>query len=106
MADELIAVEVAYALPEKQRVIAVLVPVGSTLFDAAVQSKIVEQFVGLNLESATMGVFGKIEKHPKSRLIQAGERVEIYRPLINDPKEMRKARAAKVKAANAVEQSL
>ena len=42
-------------------------------------------------------VFSKIEKSPKTRIIQAGERVEIYRPLINDPKEMRKVRAAKAK---------
>lgn len=97
MTTELIAVEVAYALPEKQRVLKVLVPVGSSLFDAAVKSNIVEQFLGLDLETSSMGVFGKLEKNPKERVINAGERVEIYRPLINDPKEARKARAARVK---------
>lgn len=106
MADDLISVEVAYALPEKQRVLTVIVPAGSTLFDAVVKSNIVAHFAGLNIETATMGVFGKIEKQPKQRLIKAGERVEIYRPLINDPKEIRKARAAKVKAAIAQDLNL
>ena len=97
MSEELIQVEVAYALPEKQMIIPLSVPVGTTLFEVAVKSKIVEHFAGLDLETATMGVFAKIEKSPKSRVIEAGERVEIYRPLINDPKEARKARAAKAK---------
>lgn len=97
MSQELIHVEVAYALPEKQMIIPLTVAVGSTLFEVVVQSKIVEHFSGLDLETSTMGVFAKIEKTPKLRVIQAGERVEIYRPLINDPKEARKARAAKAK---------
>jgi hypothetical protein len=97
MSDDLILVEVAYALPNDQRVIALKVPVGSTLFEVAVKSNIAEYFSDLDLETATMGVFSKIEKSPKTRIIQAGERVEIYRPLINDPKEARKARAAKAK---------
>ena len=82
MSQELIHVEVAYALPEKQMIIPLTVAVGSTLFEVAVQSKIVEHFSGLELETATMGVFAKIEKTPKLRVIQAGERVEIYRPLM------------------------
>ena len=97
MSDDLILVEVAYALPNDQRIIALKVPVGSTLFEVAVKSNIAEYFSGLDLETATMGVFSKIEKSPKTRIIQARERVEIYRPLINDPKEMRKVRAAKAK---------
>ena len=97
MSQELISVEVAYALPEKQMIIPLTVAVGTTLFEVVVMSKIVEHFVGLDLETATMGVFAKIEKNPKLRIIQAGERVEIYRPLINDPKEARKVRAAKAK---------
>ena len=97
MAEDLIDVEVAYALPDKQMIIAVRVPVGTTLFDAAVRSRMVEHFPGLDLASASMGVFGKLEKSPQSRVVQAGERVEIYRPLLTDPKEARKARAAKIR---------
>ena len=96
MSEDLILVEVAYALPNDQRIIALKVPVGSTLFEVAVKSNIAEYFSGLDLETATMGVFSKIEKSPKTRIIQARERVEIYRPLINDPKEARKVRAAKL----------
>jgi hypothetical protein len=97
VAEDLIDVEVAYAQPEKQLVVALRVPAGTTLFDAAVQSGIVEHFPGLDLAGASMGMFGKLEKSPRSRIIQDGERVEIYRPLLTDPKEARKARAAKVR---------
>ncbi len=96
MSLELIAVEVAYALPERQMVIALNVPVGTSLFDVVVKSKIVEHFSDLDLTNASMGVFAKVEKSPKTRIVQAGERVEIYRPLLVDPKEARKTRAAKL----------
>lgn len=99
MSSELIAVEVAYALPERQMVIALNVPVGTSLFDVVVKSNIVEHFSDLDLSNASIGVFAKVEKNPKMRMVQAGERVEIYRPLLIDPKEARKARAAKVKEA-------
>ncbi len=97
--DRLLAVEVAYALPAQQWVIALQVPEGATMFEAAVQSRLMELAPGLDLETVSMGVFGKVEKSPKTRVLKAGERVEIFRPLINDPKEARKARAAKVKEA-------
>lgn len=97
--DRLLSVEVAYALPERQWVIALKVPEGTTVYEAAVRSRIVEAAPGLDLESAGMGVFGKVEKSPKTRVLADGERVEIYRPLLNDPKEARKARAAKATAA-------
>ena len=74
MSEDLILVEVAYALPNDQRIIALKVPVGSTLFDVAVKSNIAEYFSDLDLETATMGIFAKIEKSPKTRIIQAGER--------------------------------
>lgn len=95
--DRLLAVEVAYALPTQQWVIALQVPEGTTMFEAAVQSRLMELAPGLDLEAASLGVFGKVEKSPKTRVLKDGERVEIFRPLINDPKEARKARAAKVK---------
>lgn len=97
--DRLIPVEVAYALPERQWVIALTVPEGTTVYEAAVRSRIVEQVPGLDLAGSSLGVFGKVEKDPGSRVLKAGERVEIFRPLLNDPKEARKARAAKVREA-------
>lgn len=95
MSDALIQVEVAYALPHKQRLISLRVPEGTTVYDAARQSGIAEDFEALDLERAQMGVFGKVEPNPRKRVLQEGERVEIYRPLTADPKETRKARAKK-----------
>lgn len=94
MSGDLIKVEVAYALPERQLIIPLQVKKGTTMFDAAVQSGIAGKFDGLDLESAPMGVFGKAERKPKERVLEDGERVEIYRALIADPKEVRKKRAA------------
>lgn len=98
MANETISVEVAYALPEQQRIVAVEVPAGTVALDAALQSGITKFFPELDLENAKMGIFGKAIK-PKAQVLEAGDRVEIYRPLQSDPKASRKARADKAKAA-------
>ncbi len=94
MSGDMIKVEVAYALPEKQLIIPLQVKKGTTMFDAAVQSGIAGKFDGLDLEALPMGIFGKAERKPKERILEEGERVEIYRGLIADPKEVRKKRAA------------
>ena len=94
-------VEVAYALPHKQMIVEVEVPEGTTALEAAQQSGIADKFDDIDLDNAKMGVFGKVVS-PK-QVLQAGERVEIYRPLIADPKEVRKARAARVKERRAAE---
>jgi len=98
--EEMIDVEVAYALPEQQKLIALEVPIGTTALQAAQQSGITHYFEELDVEQAPMGVFGKAVD-AASHVLAAGERVEIYRPLLIDPKENRKARAAKVKAGRA-----
>ncbi|PIE40684.1 MAG: RnfH family protein [Gammaproteobacteria bacterium] len=92
-----IRVEVAYALPDHQEIIALDVPVGTSMYEAAKQSGITEKFKGLDLEGAAMGIFGKTERKPKDRELQDGDRVEIYRSLIADPKEVRKRRAEEAK---------
>lgn len=99
---DLITVEVAFALPDKQRIIEVLVEPGTTAFQAAERSGIVKIFPEIDLESSKMGIFGqtlgtKGLKPPKEHELQPGERVEIYRPLIADPKEARRKRAQKKK---------
>ena len=94
MSDNTIKVEVAYALPERQLVISLHVKPGTTMFEAAVQSGIAAKFGDLDLNTAPMGTFGKAERKPKEYILQDGDRVEIYRPLIADPKEVRKKRAA------------
>jgi len=91
----MIQVEVAYALPEKQLIVPLNVKKGTTMYDAVVQSGIADKFEGLDVDSTPMGVFGKAERKPKERVLEEGERVELYRPLIADPKEVRKKRAAK-----------
>ena len=94
MSGDLIKVEVAYALPDRQLVIPLQVPQGTTLFEAARRSGIADRFDDLDLENAPMGVFGKAERKPRERVLEDGDRVEIYRPLVADPKEVRKKRAA------------
>jgi len=88
-------VEVAYALPDKQAIVPLHVPEGTTAIDAVRQSGIAQRFEGLDVDSAKLGVFGKAVG-PQT-VLKAGDRVEIYRPLIADPKEVRKARAARAK---------
>jgi len=95
--DEGISVEVAYALPDRQRIIRLTVPAGTTALEAAHLSHIADHFPGLDIDGSAMGVFGKLVAKPGERVLLQGERVEIYRPLIADPKEARKQRAAKAK---------
>lgn len=97
---ETITVEVAYALPDKQKIIELLVEPGTTAHQAALRSGITEYFPGLDLETAPMGLFGqalgtKGLAKAQQYILQAGDRVEIYRGLISDPKEARRKRAAK-----------
>lgn len=90
-----IAVEVAYALADKQKLLRLAVPFGTTVRGAALLSRMDSFFPGLDLASAPLGIFGKAVAKPDERVLEEGERVEIYRPLIADPKEVRKQRAAK-----------
>ncbi len=95
MSAETINVEVAYALPEKQVIRAVNVDAGTTIGAAIVQSGIMMDFPELDLENAKVGIFGKVA--PMTTVLSDGDRVEIYRPLIADPKEVRRKRAAEGK---------
>ncbi len=95
----LIKVEVAYATPAKQLILALEVSEGCSALEAAKQSGIASRFNGLDVENLPMGIFGKAVKptHP----LRAGDRVEIYRPLIADPKQARRDRADKAKSEKA-----
>ncbi len=95
MLKESINVEVAYALPEKQIIRAVNVDAGTTIGAAIVQSGIMMDFPDLELEDAKVGLFGKVAA--MTTVLSDGDRVEIYRPLIADPKEVRRKRAAEGK---------
>jgi putative ubiquitin-RnfH superfamily antitoxin RatB of RatAB toxin-antitoxin module len=59
---EMIDVEVAFALPDEQKIVALQVPLGTTIYEAAVMSGIVDHFVDLQLEGMPMGIFGKAVK--------------------------------------------
>ena len=97
MAKKSINVEVAYAKPEKQIIRAVNVDEGTTIGAAIVQSGIMMDFpeLDLELENAKVGIFGKVASMTAE--LKDGDRVEIYRPLIADPKEVRRQRAAEGK---------
>lgn len=96
MSEQRVSVEVAYALPNKQKLIAIEVPVGATVKDAIEQSGILALFPDIDLEKHhKVGVWSRV--CALSRELNDGDRVEIYRPLIADPKEIRKRRAARAK---------
>ena len=94
---EMITVEVAYALPEKQKIVSVTVEEGTSILEAARQSTIVDEFPQLKLDNAKFGIFGKASRAPETDSVRDGDRIEIYRPLIIDPKQARANRAAKAK---------
>ncbi len=93
--SDMIKIEVAYATPALQKIISFNVPDGTSVFDAACESGIEKFFPEINFDTIDMGIFGKVVKKPKDQKIRAGERVELYRPLIIDPKQARLNRAAK-----------
>ena len=86
-----IVVEVAYATPNKQLIIPVNVPQGSLVRDAIELSGIKKEFPEINLEIDSVGIFGK--HTTLDHVLREKDRVEIYRPLIADPKEIRRQRA-------------
>ncbi|MDZ7925190.1 MAG: RnfH family protein [Marinagarivorans sp.] len=100
---EPIAVEVVYALPHKQKLLSFLVTPGTTALQAAEKSGICQFFPELDLANVEMGIFSqtlgvKGIEPPASYILKSGDRVEIYRPLVSDPKEVRRRLAARQKA--------
>lgn len=91
-----ILIEVAYALPEEQVLMSLHVNEGTTLEQAVEQSGILKQFPDIELgKTNKVGIFGKLGK--LDMVLREKDRVEIYRPLIADPKAVRKQRAAEGK---------
>lgn len=86
-------VEVAYARPDVQVILEVDVPEGATVEEAIRRSGILERFPEIDLSSQKVGVFAKVA--PLSQPLREWDRVEIYRPLIADPKAARRQRAQK-----------
>lgn len=92
---EMIEVEVCYPLPLKQELIRLKLPLGSTLLQALEASGLLERYPEIDLKKNKFGVFAKLSK--AETVLRDRDRVEIYRPLIADPKEVRKQRAAEGK---------
>lgn len=90
-----IAVEVAYALPDSQVIVPVKVDNDLTIEEIIQQSGILETYPEIDLKNNKVGVFGKLTKLTST--LREGDRIEIYRPLIADPKEVRRKRAAEGK---------
>ena len=94
-------VEVAYATPDKQAIVRLEVPVGCTVAQAIERSLIREQFPDMVVDANAVGIFSR--KVSLDYELREGDRVEIYRPLIADPKESRRKRAAQPAKGKAAE---
>ena len=96
-------VEVAYALPDKQSLVSLEVEKGTTLEEAIEASGILDSFEQIDLTKDRVGIFSKFAT--LDTVLREKDRVEIYRPLIADPKKVRKERAAKGKAMRSVKKT-
>ncbi|HTH40521.1 MAG TPA: RnfH family protein [Rhodocyclaceae bacterium] len=92
---EKINVEVIYALADRQELITVKLPEGSTLQQAVEASGLLAKYPEIDLAKGKFGIFAKLSKLDAQ--VRDKDRVEIYRSLIADPKEVRKQRAAEGK---------
>ena len=101
MVESVIEVEVVYAAVDRQVLLTVAVPAGTSVREALRRSAVDAQFPELDLGNCPVGIFGKVIADPEVRPVQAGDRLEIYRPLLADPKEVRRLRAAKAAEAKA-----
>ncbi|ATA25216.1 RnfH family protein [Brenneria goodwinii] len=90
-----IRVEVIYALPERQYLRTVTLAEGSTVEQAIVASGLLELRSDIDLKTNKVGIYSKAAK--LTDILNGGDRVEIYRPLIADPKELRRQRAERAK---------
>ena len=92
---EMLRVEVCYALPDKQVLVPLALAEGTTLQRALEASGLLEKHPEIDLRKNKFGIFAKLSR--LETVLRDRDRVEIYRPLIADPKEVRKQRAAEGK---------
>ena len=90
-----INVEIVYALPDEQVILTEAVPKGTAIKDVLIKSNLFEIYPELVLDEMEVGIFGKLVKMDQGA--RDRDRIEIYRPLIADPKEVRKRKAAEGK---------
>ncbi len=95
MTEQQISIEVAYAMPDKQALLEVVIEQGTSVEQAILASGIIKRFPQIDLSKDKVGIWNrtcKLSDFPKN-----GDRIEVYRPLIADPKEARRLRAEKAK---------
>lgn len=90
--EDCLQIEVVYARAEEQVLVTLNVPCGATVRDAIVRSGLTERFPEMAAMEGCVGIYGKTVA--MDRELRAGDRVELYRPLIADPKQSRRHRAA------------
>lgn len=95
MSDNLAHIEVAYGVATKQSLVSITVPQGTTVEEAIKASKILDEYPDIDLSKNKVGIWSRVVKLTDT--VKEGDRIEIYRPLIADPKEIRKRRAEKAK---------
>lgn len=91
----LLSVEVVYALPDRQVLLPLEVEPGTTVCQAIEQSGIRRVFPHIDPERGRVGIFGRLVN--QHAVLRNGDRIEIYRPLIADPKDSRRRRARKTR---------
>jgi putative ubiquitin-RnfH superfamily antitoxin RatB of RatAB toxin-antitoxin module len=100
----LIEIEVVYAASDRQALRSFKVDEGTSVRAALIVSGIAEEFPELDLSTCPVGIFGKVVADPDQQVVQPADRLEIYRPLLADPKEIRRLRAAKAAQARQADQ--
>lgn len=99
--SDMIHVEVVYALPDEQRVFTLVVNKEMSVEEIIKQSGVLEQYPEIDLKKNKVGVFSRNVKLDAT--VRDKDRIEIYRPLLADPKEIRRKRAEQAKAAGAAD---
>ena len=89
--NDKIDIEIIYALPAKQTLLKQQVAAGTTVLEAVRASGILEKHPEIDIATTKLGIFGKLVK--PDTVLREKDRIEIYRPLIADPKEVRRKRA-------------
>jgi len=91
----LLTIELIYALPDEQTLLVIEVPEGTNVQEAIDKSGILAKYPEIDLDKTKVGIFSKVTKLDEK--LRDGDRIEIYRPLIADPKEMRRKKAQQKK---------
>ena len=99
--SERLSVQVCYALATEQVLVDVELPAGATLMQAIEASGVLQRYPQIDLRTQKVGVFGKLK--PLDTALADHDRVEIYRPLLVDPKVSRQRRVEKTRKAGSIE---